>query len=39
MRIYVTHCSAKKDNSLKGTGKKVTPNAFLYGHALATVYE
>jgi len=27
MRIYVTHCSAKKDNSLKGTGKKVTPNA------------
>jgi len=26
MRIYVTHCSAKKDNSLKGTGKKVTPD-------------
>jgi len=26
MRIYVTHCSAKKDNSLKGTGEKVTPD-------------
>jgi len=26
MRIYVTHCSAKKDNSLKGTDKKVTPD-------------
>ena len=26
MRIYITHCSAKKDDSLKGTGKKVAPD-------------
>lgn len=26
MRIYITHCSAKKDDSLKNTGKKVTPD-------------
>lgn len=26
MRIYITHCSAKKDNSLKNTGRKVTPD-------------
>lgn len=26
MRIYLTHCSAKKDNSLKNTGRKVTPD-------------
>lgn len=26
MRIYITHCSAKKDNSLKNTGKRVTPD-------------
>ncbi|MGC8657118.1 MAG: hypothetical protein ACP5UL_05180 [Thermoplasmata archaeon] len=25
-KIYITHCSAKKDDSLKGTGKKVTPD-------------
>ena len=25
-RIYLTHCSKKKDDSLKGTGKKVTPD-------------
>lgn len=25
-RIYLTHCSAKKDNTLKNTGKKVTPD-------------
>ncbi|KXA93332.1 hypothetical protein AKJ64_00925 [candidate division MSBL1 archaeon SCGC-AAA259E17] len=25
-RIYLTHCSAKKDDSLKGTGKKVPPD-------------
>jgi hypothetical protein len=25
MRIYITHCSAKKDNSLKNSGKQVTP--------------
>lgn len=23
--LYFTHCCAKKDNSLKGTGKKVSP--------------
>jgi hypothetical protein len=27
MRIYLTHCSAKKDESLKGTGRKVTPDS------------
>ena len=26
MRIYVTHCSAKKDKTLKHGGKKVTPD-------------
>jgi hypothetical protein len=26
MRIYLTHCSATKDNSLRGTGRKVTPD-------------
>jgi hypothetical protein len=26
MRIYVTHCSAKKDKTLKHSGKKVTPD-------------
>lgn len=26
MRIYITHCTAKKDNSLKGTSRKVTPD-------------
>jgi len=25
MRIFITHCSGKKDNSLKNTGKKATP--------------
>ena len=25
-RIYITHCSAKKDDSLKGTGEEVTPD-------------
>jgi hypothetical protein len=25
-RIYVSHCSAKKDDSLKGSGKGVTPD-------------
>jgi hypothetical protein len=25
-RIYLTHCSAKKDDSLRGSGKKVTPD-------------
>ena len=25
-RIYITHCSAKKDNSLKDTGQKVFPD-------------
>ena len=26
MRIYITNCSRKKDDSLKHTGKKVTPD-------------
>jgi hypothetical protein len=26
MRIYITHCAAKKDDSLKGTTRKVTPD-------------
>ncbi len=26
MRIYITHCSAKKDDSLANTGKRVTPD-------------
>jgi hypothetical protein len=26
-RIYVTHCAAKKDDALKGTGKKVPPDS------------
>lgn len=26
MRIYITHCSAKKDDSLRNTGRKVTPD-------------
>lgn len=26
MKIYVTYCSAKKDDLLKNTGKKVTPD-------------
>jgi hypothetical protein len=26
MRIYMTHCSAKKDASLKGTNNEVTPD-------------
>jgi len=25
-RIYITHCSAKKDDSLHGTNKEVTPD-------------
>ncbi|MHA1797688.1 MAG: DUF6884 domain-containing protein [Candidatus Helarchaeota archaeon] len=25
-RIYITHCSAKKDDSLRGSEKKVTPD-------------
>ena len=26
MRIYTTHCSATKDDSLKGTGREVAPD-------------
>lgn len=26
MKIYLTHCSAKKDDSLKNTGREVTPD-------------
>lgn len=31
MRIYVTHCSAKKDNSLKNSHNKVTPDKLYTG--------
>ncbi|MGB2697922.1 MAG: hypothetical protein WBD28_08730 [Candidatus Zixiibacteriota bacterium] len=31
MRIYITHCSGKKDDSLKHTGKKVTPDKLYTG--------
>jgi len=27
-RIYITHCAAKKDDSLEGTGRRVTPDLF-----------
>ena len=26
MKLYVTHCSAKKDETLKHSGKKITPD-------------
>jgi hypothetical protein len=26
MKIYITHCSAKKDDSIRNTGMKVTPD-------------
>lgn len=26
MKIYIIHCSAKKDDSLKNTGRKLTPD-------------
>ena len=28
LRVYLTHCSAKKDDALKNTSKKVTPDKF-----------
>lgn len=31
MRIYLTHCTAKKDNSLKHTGAKVPPDRLYRG--------
>jgi len=31
MRIYLTHCTAKKDDSLKHTGQKVTPDRLYQG--------
>jgi hypothetical protein len=34
LRIYITHCSAKKDDSLKGTGKKVTPDELYTGRRI-----
>lgn len=33
-RIYLTHCSAKKDDSLKGTGKKVPPDKLYTANPL-----
>ena len=29
--IFITHCSGKKDENLKTTGEKVTPNLFYIG--------
>jgi hypothetical protein len=26
VRVYITHCSAKKDNSLRANGRRVTPD-------------
>jgi len=34
MRIYVTHCSCKKDDSLKNTGKSVTPDKLYMGDSI-----
>ena len=34
MRIYLTHCSARKDDSLKKTGKKVTPEVLYTATSL-----
>jgi len=31
MRIYLTHCTAKKDDSLKHTGEEVTPDKLYRG--------
>jgi len=31
MRIYLTHCTRKKDDSLKHTGEKVTPDRLYQG--------
>jgi len=31
MRIYLTHCTAKKDNRLKHTDEKVTPDRLYQG--------
>lgn len=31
MRIYITHCCAKKDDALKGTGMGVTPESLYKG--------
>ncbi len=33
-RIYITHCSAKKDDSLRGTKKKVTPDKLYTANLL-----
>lgn len=31
MRIYVTHCTARKDDSLRGTGLRVAPDRLYRG--------
>lgn len=31
MRIYLTHCTARKDDTLKHTGQKVTPDRLYLG--------
>ena len=34
MRIYITHCSAKKDSSFKDTREKVTPDRLYSGRKI-----
>ena len=34
MRIYITHCSANKDDSLRSTGEKVTPDRLYTSHRI-----
>jgi hypothetical protein len=36
MRIYITHCCAKKDDTLKGTGVRVTPDKLYKGKRTKT---
>lgn len=34
MRIYITHCSAKKDDSFKDAGRKTTPDNLYIGRRI-----
>ncbi len=38
-KIYITRCSAEKDNSLKGTGEKVTPDNLYTSNRIQTFIE
>ena len=37
IRIYVTHCTKKKDDRLKDTGEKVTPDSLYRGKFIEAV--